>query len=98
MFLLALRARIIAAGMKVLGLNEVNGNATKEKFPADESRQDQNAKQRYVRKIATTIVDEHILDHKTAEEIINSCLLQEEQERAIDSQQMTSDGRFACRY
>ncbi len=42
--------------MKVLGLNEVNGNATKEKFPADESRQDQNVKQKYMRKIATTIV------------------------------------------
>lgn len=97
MFLLALKARVVAAGMKVLGLKELNGTPTKEKFPINESKQDQKAQQKYLRKISTTIVDEHNLDNTIANQIISSSLNQEEQERAVDSQRMSNDTKWTFR-
>ncbi|CAB3990625.1 Hypothetical predicted protein [Paramuricea clavata] len=60
--------------MKVLGLKKLNGTPTKEKFPINESKQDQKAQQKYFRKISTTIVDEHNLDNTVANQIISSSL------------------------
>lgn len=98
MFVLALKARIIAAGMKVLGMEELSGNPTKLRYPAKSSKQDHDAKLKYLRKIASAIVDEYVVDSNTIDKIISPVLLQEEQELAVANQRMTPDGRFRCRF
>ena len=47
-FVLALKARIIAAGMKFLGMEQFRGKPTKLKYPANTSKQDHNAKRKYI--------------------------------------------------
>lgn len=98
MFVLALKARIIAAGMKFLGMEQFCGKPTKLKYPVNTSKQDHNAKRKYIRKIASAIVGEYVVDNNTVDRIISPVLMQEEQELAVANQNMMPDGRFRCRF
>jgi nucleoside diphosphate kinase len=97
MFKLAVKGRIIAAGIKILGLKELNGRPTTSRYPADYSKQDKKAKHVYLRKVATSIVDEYVVDGKRIINILNSVLEHTEQDKAAANQRMTPDGRFLCR-
>lgn len=98
MLKLAVKARIITAGMKILGLTELSGRPTTSCYPADLSNQDKRAKKTYLRKLASSIVDEYVVDNKAITDILNSVLEQTEQTRAAANQRMTTDGRFLCRF
>ena len=84
------------------------GKPTKLKYPANTSKtpakdpcqypQDHNAKRKYIRKIASAIVDEYVVDNNTVDKIISPVLMQEEQELAVANQNMTPDRRFRCRF
>ena len=98
MFFLALKARIIAAGMTLLGMEQLCGKPTKLKYPANTSKQGHDAKRKYIRKIASAIVDEYVVDNNIVDKIISRVLMQEEQELAIANQRMMPDGRLKCRF
>lgn len=98
MFLLALKARIVAGAMKILGLDHLDGKpaATRE-YPADKSKEDKHARCVYLRRLATEIVDKYIIDAESHRCIIDAVLNQAEQEEELQMQ-MTMDGRFPCRH
>ena len=97
MFVLSLKVRIIAAGMKLLGMEQLCGKPTKLNYPANTSKQDHDAKRKYIRKIASAI-DEYVVNNNIVDKIISPVLMQEEQELAIANQRMMPDGCFKCRF
>ena len=88
MLIVALKARVVVAGMNVLGLSEIDGKPTGSTYPSNTSRNDPEEKQRYIRKIASAIVDE----------ILSSVLLREDQAKAAKNRNATPNGRFQCRF
>ena len=74
------------------------GKPTKLKYHANTSKQNHDAKRKYIRKIASAIIDEYVVDNNIVDKIISPVLMQEEQEPAIANQRMMPDGRFKCRF
>ena len=74
MFMLAFRARIVAAAMKLLGINHLDAWPTAYKYPKDESRADKSVKQVYLQKLASHIIDKFIVDEKSYNIIVNNVL------------------------
>ena len=96
MFLLSVRSRIVVAAMQILGLETINGNATKAKFPLNTAKDIPN-KKRYIYKIASLIVDMYVIEKDSQTAITNSILDDREKEQLLKNQ-MTVDGRFPCRH
>lgn len=98
MFLLAVKARIVACALKILGMAEVEGvPATEHRYPRDDSKFDKMAKSLYLRNIASQIVDRFIVDEKSYNSIIDQALEDHEVQQARRAG-MTPDGRFPCRF
>ena len=97
MFLLAVKARIVASAMKILGMVENDGVPTVHQYPRNDSRHDKMAKSIYLRNIASQIVDQFIVDEKSYNCIIDQALEDHDMQQAHQAQ-MTPDGRFPCRY
>jgi len=74
MFLWAVKARIVASAMKILGMVEIDGVPTLHHYPRDDSRHDKMAKSIYLRNIASQIVDLFIVDEKSYNSIIDQAL------------------------
>ena len=53
--------------MKFLGMEQSCGKPTKLKYPVNTSKQDHNAKRKYIQKIASAIVDEYVVDNNTVD-------------------------------
>jgi len=96
MFLLAVKSRIVASAMKILGLKQLDGSPTAYHYPTDESQHDKTMKRVYLRNLASQIVDKFIVDEKSYNLIVNRVLEDHDNERARQAQ-MTPDGRFPCR-
>ena len=96
MFLLAVKSRIVASAMKILGLKQLDGAPTDYHFPRDASQYDKTIKRVYLRNLASQIVDKFIVDEKSLNLIANYVLEDQDNQRARQSQ-MTPDGRFPCR-
>ena len=99
MFLLAVKARIGASAMKILGMVEIDGVPTLHYYPRDDSRHDKMAKSIYLRNIASQIVDLFIMDEneKSYNSIIDQALEDHDFHQAHRAQ-MTPNGRFPCRF
>ena len=98
MFLLAVKARIVASAMKILGMVEIDGVPTVHCYPRDDSRYDKMAKSIYLRNIASLIiVDQFIVDEKAYNSIIDQALEDHDTQQACQAQK-TPDGRFPCRF
>ena len=97
MFLLAVKARIVASAMKILGMVDIDGVPTVHHYSRDDSRYDKMAKSIYLRNIASLIVDQFIVDEKSYNNIIDQALEDHDIQQARRAQ-MTPDGRFPCRF
>ena len=64
MFMLAMEARVAAAVMTILGIEDINGKPTKleYKFHVTDAA-DKHLKKKYLRDLASSIVDKFILDN-----------------------------------
>ena len=98
MLIIALKSRVAVAGMNVLGLSEIDGKPTGLTYPSNTSRNDPEEKRRYIRKIASAIVDEIVLDKTVTDHTVSSVLLREDQAKAERNKNATPDGRFECRF
>ena len=97
MFVLALKARIFAAAMTMLKMNQLDGQPpVTKRYPTDKSKADTHAKSGYLKKMATKIVDMYIIDSKSDQAVIDSVFSQTEREE--QQLQMTADGRFPFRH
>ena len=82
MFLLAVKARIVASAMKVMGLEELDGKTIKHV---------------HLRNLASQIVDRFIVDDQSYNAIINHAL-EDNERQELRRAEMTADGRFLCRH
>ena len=96
MFVLAVKARIVAAAMFILGLKDVDGNPTEYRYPNNASKTDKTSKHIYLRNLASQAVRLFIVDEKAYNSIINQALQDADNQRARQAE-MTPDGRFPCR-
>ena len=96
MFMLAFRARIVAAAMKLLGIKHLDSWPTAYKYPKDESRADKSLKKVYLQKLASHIIDKFVVDEKSYSIIVNNVLEDHAYHQARQSEK-TPDGRFMCR-
>lgn len=97
MFVLAVKARIVAGAMKILAMDCLDGRPTAHRYPDNQSKEDKHTRRVYIRRLATQIVDKYIIDAESHKCIIDAVLNQEEHEKELQTQ-MTIDGRFPCRH
>lgn len=97
MFVLAVKARIVAAAMLILGLKDVDGNPTEYRYPNNASKTDKTSKRIYLRNLASQVVRLFIVDEKAYNSIIDQALQDADNQRARQAE-MTPDGRFPCRH
>lgn len=93
MFVLAVKARIVAAAMLILGLKDVDGNPTEYRYPNNASKTDKTSKRIYLRNLASQVVRLFIVDEKAYNSIIDQALQDADNQRAREAE-MTPDGLF----
>ena len=93
--MLAFRARIVVATMKLLGIKHLDAWPTAYKYPKDESRADKSVKQLYLQKLVSHIIHKFIVDEKSYNIIVN--VLEDHAYQQARQSEMTPDGRFLCR-
>lgn len=97
MFVLAIKAKIVAAAMLVLGLKDFDGNPTEYRYPNNASKTDTTSKRKCLRNLAFQVVRLFIVDEKAYNSIIDQALQDADNKRARQAE-MTPDGRFPCRH
>ena len=97
-FQLEVETRIIAAALKILGLNSLDPKEkpTKNVFPNQEDASTKQEKKHYLRKIATLVVDEFVIDQERNRKIMQSVQLLEHEQQAKE-QEIDAEGRYPCR-
>lgn len=97
-FQLEVETRIIAAALKILGLNSLDPKEkpTKNVFPNQEDASTKQEKKHYLRKIATLVVDEFVIDQERNRKIMQSVQLLE-REQQVKEQEIEAEGRYPCR-
>lgn len=90
-FTMEVEARIIAAALKMLGMKSIDDKPTANTFSGGDS--DERGKRDYLRNIASTIVDTHVIDKNRNNYMVDS-VRNIEQEQEVPNEQ----GRFVCRF
>lgn len=62
MFVLAVKSRVVAAAMRVLGMKEVNDHPKQNSFPPSLENGSIIAQRIYLRSVAENVVDKYVLD------------------------------------
>ena len=95
-FILEVEARVVAATLNVLGMSKLCERPTQNAIPNGlENDSPKSEKKAYLHKVASLVVDLFIVDKKRNQEIEQSCLhLDEEQKKNV----VNSDGRYMCRH
>lgn len=97
MFVLAIKARILAAAMLVLGLKDIDGNPTQYHYPYNASKTNTTSKHKCLRNLASQVFYLFNIDEKAYNSIIDQALQYADNQRARQAE-MTPDGRFPCRH
>ena len=93
---IVLKSRVIAAAMKLLGLEDKSSLPSQ--YPPPPQTATRSQKYDYLMRISTAIVDEYIFQNGHVDELVRSVLTEQEREEIRDHQQLTEDGRFPCRF
>jgi hypothetical protein len=98
MFMLAMEARVTAAAMTILGMEDINGKPSQfeYKFHVTDTA-DKQSKKKYLRQLASSIVDQFILDKLSSDEILSKLRKSIEENRLAQSL-LQPDGRYSCRF
>jgi len=89
-FVMELEARIIAATLKVLGMQSIDDKPTENKYSGNDNTK---TKKDYLRTIATKVVDTYIIDQERNQYMAESVRAIQQQE-----EQPNAEGRFLCRF
>lgn len=95
--LLVLKSRVVAAAMHLLGLETKSSKPSKFTIPEDISTFDKLRKLEVLHKAAGMIVDKFVFTD-TLSTKIKEVMTIDEQEKIINQQELTPDGRFPCRF
>ncbi len=96
-FSLEVKAPIIAACTKELGIEEYDDTPEVLKVSGDKSCWTDHQKREFVRKLSLTVCDTHVLDQKKHKKFITAWQKADHRERNQRSD-MTANGRYKCRY
>lgn len=96
-FELELKARLIAAAMQVLGMENLKDTPRGEFFHPNLHDAMDGEKKEYLRKIASRVVDKFVVRREKVEAIFNS-LLSAEEEEANNRREQTDTGRYICQF
>ena len=95
--ILEIKARIIAAAMIILGMQNINDQPKHlSSFNAVKSVTDQERKH-YLLKISGQIVDKFVLDQHSLNSFLDSIFSAQEKDHIVSNQNLTADGRIPCR-
>lgn len=94
--ILEVKARIIAAAITVLGMQNINDQPKHNSYISLKHGTDQE-KKHYLMKISGQIVDQFVLDKHALNSFLDSVLSAQEQDDIVNNQNLTADGRFPCR-
>ena len=94
--ILEMKARIIAAAVTVLGMQNINDEPKHNPYISLKHGTDQE-KKHYLMKISGQIVDQFVLDKHALNSFLDSVLSAQEQDDIVHNQNLTPDGRFPCR-
>ena len=97
-FLVVIQSRVLAAAMEILGIQSKSSPPTKCPMPQGLGNMTNLSKLRYLHQVAGMIVDALVFDQSSTNHLVNKILTAQEKEDAINSQQLTEDGRFPCRF
>lgn len=97
-FLVVVQSRVIAAAMEILGIQSKSSQPSKCPIPPGVGNMSNQAKLQYLHKVAAMIVDSFVFDQSSVNHLVDKILTAQEKEDAINSQQLTEDGRFPCRF
>ena len=98
MFMLAMEARVTAAAMTIMGMEDINGKPSQPEYMFDVTDTvDNHLKKKYLRRLASSIVDQFILDRLSTDKILSELHKSIEENRLIQSLRQP-DGRYSCRF
>ena len=95
--MLAVKSRVVAAAMRVLGMKEVNDHPKQNSFPPSLENGSIIAQRIYLRSVAENVVDKYVLDSSRINSFLDALLSEEEQQEIQRNQVQTPHGRYPCR-
>ena len=93
-FALMIRARVVAATMKILGMEAVDGMPEKDVLSVN-GNSDKREKRKFIQSLAARVVDEFILRSSKVEDLMKKKGREEEKQR--ENSQCVND-RYQCRF
>lgn len=96
-FDLEVKARILAAPMQVLEIDDLNAIPPESILPRESKEYAVPRKKELLRNIASQVVDKFVLQKDKIDRLLNKVLTVEEIEN-VRQQDQTEDGRFKCRF
>ena len=98
MFMLAMEARVTAAAMTIMGMEDINGKPSQPEYMFDVTDTvDNHLKKKYLRRLASSIVDQFILDRLSTDKILSELHKSIEENRLIQSLRQPN-GRYSRRF
>lgn len=93
-----IESRVIVAASKVLGFESKSGMPTKFPIPPNMDTATKIQKLNYLMEASAKIVDAYIFEYSSVNQIVDDVLTVQERENLVNTQQLTKDGRFPCRF
>lgn len=93
------QSRVITAANKVLGFENQSGEPSKVDLPPRMDLLTKSEKLNCLHELAGKVVDEFLFDpHSSVDAIVNTVVTETEKENLLRQQELTTDGRFPCRF
>ena len=77
--MLAVKSRVVAAAMQVLGMKEVSDHPKQNSFPPSLKNGSITTQRIYLRSVAENVVDKYVLDSSRVNAFLDTLLSEEEQ-------------------
>ena len=93
------QSRVITAANKVLGFENKSGKPSKVDLPPRMDLLTKSEKLNCLHELAGKVVDAFVFDqHSSVDAIVNIVVTETEKENLLRQQELTTDGRFPCRF
>ena len=96
--ILILQSRIITGAMKVLGFDSKEIQPSLFNIPANVASKTNIDKLAILHEAAGLVIDKFVFVENSIDKHISKVITEQERQDILDSQQLTSDGRFPCRF
>ena len=80
MFVLAVKARVLAAAVTILGMTKIDQSPTQNSFPSSLVNGSKTSQKIYLRSIAEQVADKYVIDTTAVNSLLNSIVSEQVQE------------------